>query len=126
MEEKIKVEVDSGKEFEAFIDREYKDGLNKTSTPLEIESPEMKIFAENQGSPDNPENFVKVVLKDEFTKENAGEMIEKVKDIFQEYNLAYEKNVLVLDSEVQTALPRISALENLLKQSCLAEECNYI
>ena len=99
MEEKIKVEVDSGKEFEAFIDREYKDGLNKTSTPLEIESPEMKIFAENQGSPDNPENFVKVVLKDEFTKENAGEMIEKVKDIFQEYNLAYEKNVLVLDSE---------------------------
>ena len=26
-------------------------------------------------------------------------MIEKVKDIFQEYNLAYEKNVVVLDSE---------------------------
>ena len=99
MEEKIKVEVDSGKEFEAFIDREYKDGLNKTKTPLEIESPKMRIFAENQSSSDNPENFVKVVFKDEFTKENAGEMIEKVKDIFQEYNLAYEKNVLVLDSE---------------------------
>ena len=99
MEEKIKVEVDSGKEFEAFIDREYKDGLNKTSTLLEIESPKMRIFAENQSSSDNPENFVKVVFKDEFTKENAGEMIEKVKDIFQEYNLAYEKNVLVLDSE---------------------------
>ena len=41
MEEKIKVEVDSGKEFEAFIDREYKDGLNKTKTPLEIESPKI-------------------------------------------------------------------------------------
>lgn len=99
MEEKIKVEVDSGKEFEAFISEEYANLLKETKTPLEIESPKMRIFAENQGTPNNPENFVKVVLKDEFTKENAGEMIEKVKDIFQEYNLAYEKNVLVLDSE---------------------------